>query len=261
MVSHSISLLLSSPHFRSPYRARTHVRDSSPLLLLHQITRLSGDGWFDVAYDDGTFETNVPRCRILRVTGELHLSLPLQTLFLASLTRSSPCFSRSDTADDTARQTYARERRRERRLKLKAKRRRRLLRCALPLSGHCLKATSQPRSPPIYQPTFLSRYNPRFDGSQAVNSRRRAEELRAASNGPNADPPAPGTGTGTYTRPGTGAEAVGSRPRTGGGVFGGGAGAGGGYNDDASSLGLDGHPRLNDGLGPVAAAGDEDDDG
>ena len=85
------------------------------------------------------------------------------------------------------------------------------------------------------------------------------------SNGPNADPPAPGTGTGpgTGTRPGTGAEAVGTRPRTGGGVFGGGAGAGagGGYNDDASSLGLDGHPRLNDGLGPSAAAGDEDDDG
>jgi len=44
--------------------------DSSPLLLLlYQITRLSGDGWFDVAYDDGTFEKNVPRCRILRVTG------------------------------------------------------------------------------------------------------------------------------------------------------------------------------------------------
>ena len=34
-----------------------------------QITRLSGDGWFDVAYDDGTFEKSVPRCRILRVTG------------------------------------------------------------------------------------------------------------------------------------------------------------------------------------------------
>ena len=100
----------------------------------NQITRLSGDGWFDVAYDDGTFEKNVPRCRILRVTGELHLSVPLQTLFLASLTRSSLCFSRSDTADDTARQTYARERRRERRLKLKAKRRRRLLRYVLPLS-------------------------------------------------------------------------------------------------------------------------------
>jgi hypothetical protein len=45
------------------------MSDSSPLLL-NQITRLSGDGWFDVAYDDGTFEKNVPRCRILRVTGE-----------------------------------------------------------------------------------------------------------------------------------------------------------------------------------------------
>jgi len=38
----------------------------------NQITRLSGDGWFDVAYDDGTFEKNVPRCRILRVTGTSH---------------------------------------------------------------------------------------------------------------------------------------------------------------------------------------------
>ena len=32
-----------------------------------EITRASGDGWFDVAFDDSTFEASIPRCRIFRI--------------------------------------------------------------------------------------------------------------------------------------------------------------------------------------------------